>query len=193
MTPQTKKNQYLSIGILVSNAYRRFCVNHGFFCILGANMDPTWTHVGTQNPWKPEKNEFKRVSNKHCILGPVFMWFWYHLGRLLGPKLAPWTAQDGAQERPRRAQDGPRDAQDRVRSVLSWILVNFLETGAPGPPKTTPRTFQNRLKIAHKIVRDDLGSTPCRVHFFNVRFVQNHLVIVAPLRIRAGTDEEVNR
>ena len=121
----------------------------------------------------------------HVILVPSWPPTW--------PQVSPLTAQDGAQERPRRAQDGPRDAQDRVRSVLSWILVNFLETGAPGPPKTTPRTFQNRLKIAHKIVRDDLGSTPCRVHFFNVRFVQNHLVIVAPLRIRAGTDEEVNR
>ena len=32
----------LSLGILMSNAYRRFQLNHGFFSVLGANMHPCW-------------------------------------------------------------------------------------------------------------------------------------------------------
>ena len=43
------QNLYLSLGILMSSAYRRFQVDHGFFSILGAHMEPCWHQKSTKN------------------------------------------------------------------------------------------------------------------------------------------------
>ena len=40
--PWRPQNLYLSLGILMSNAYRRFQHRHNFLFLLGANMAPCW-------------------------------------------------------------------------------------------------------------------------------------------------------
>ena len=152
-------------------------------------MDPCWHPKSMKTRKKRVQEGVQQAlhfgARFHVILVPSWPPTWPQVGALDGPRRGPRAPKTRPRRPPRRSRSRPE------RTFLDF--GEFFGNRSPRTPKTTPRTFQNRLKIAHKIVRDDLGSTPCRVHFFNVRFVQNHLVIVAPLRIRAGTDEEVNR
>ena len=117
----------------MSNAYRRFQVNHGFFSLLGANMHPCWHPKSTKIQ---KKRRCQRVPKKHSIFKVMFVRFWCSLGGQLGSKLAPRTAQDGAQERPRAAWDGARDGPETL-----W--KHKAHPRRLGPPKMTPRTLQN--------------------------------------------------
>ena len=56
-----------------------------------------------------------------------------------------------------------------------------------------PGTFQNDPKRAANIILNDLASTLCQVQFFDVGLVQNHMMMVTPLTIKAETDEKINR
>ena len=76
------------------------------------------------------------MSKKCSIFKIIFVRFWSSLGSQLGSKLAPRTAQDGAQDRPRAAQDDPRDSPETLWKRKAH-LTRF------GPPKMTPRTLQN--------------------------------------------------
>ena len=114
----------------MSNAYRRFQLNHGFFSLLGANMTSCW-HPKSMK--KQKKRRCQRVSKKDSIFKSIFIRFWRSLGSHLGSKLAPRTAQDGAQERPRDARDGPRDAPES-------LLNRTVHPRRGEHPKMTPRT-----------------------------------------------------
>ena len=102
----------------------------------------------------------------HAILVSSWSLTWPQGGALDGPKLtiAPKS----------RARRPP---------TRFWALpeINFLDCGeffgnrSPRPPKVTPWTSQNQPKMAAKIIRNDLGSILCRVHFSSFRLVQNHL------------------
>ena len=115
---------------------------------------PTCTHVGTQNLRKARKTEVPEGAQKtidfhghFCVL-LVLSW-----GQL-SSKLAPKTAQDGAQERPRAARDGARDGRETL-----WEHKAYPRR--LGPPKITRRTLQNEPILINLTVH------PCRfsTHF----------------------------
>ena len=123
----------MSLGILVSNAYRRFQLNHEFFSLLGANMHPCW------HP-KPMKSQNKGGA-KGCLKNIQFSRsFLCASGALWGANLAPsWrpgrpkTAPKSAQERPRAARDGTRDAPES-------LLNRTVHPRRGEHPRMTPRT-----------------------------------------------------
>ena len=72
-SPGDHKSQYLSLGILGSNAYRRLQHRHRNLLVLGGNMAPCW-------PSKSRKIAFREASGRGP--GGVLGGFWLVVGLL---------------------------------------------------------------------------------------------------------------
>ena len=89
---------------------------------------------------KPEK-----VGARGCLKNNQFSRsFVCASGALLGAKLAPRTAQDGAHERPRAARDAARGGPETL-----W--KHKAHPRHIGPPKMTPRTLQNEPSLGFRV------------------------------------------
>ena len=111
MTSGTPKIQCLSLGVLVSNAYRRFQLNHGFFSLLGANMTSSWHPKSMKNR---KKRRCQRVSKKSSIFKNMLS----ASGALLEAILAPsW--------RPGRPKTAPKSAQETPETAPETLLRAF--------------------------------------------------------------------
>ena len=85
---------------------------------------------------KTEKMRFLRVWKMCPFFKVIVVRFWWSLGGQLDSKLTPRTAQDGAQERQRAAQDGPRGGPESLEKRTEHP-TRF------GHPRMTPKTPRN--------------------------------------------------
>ena len=109
--PGAPQNQDLSLGILLSNAYRRCEVNHWFFCLLGPNMHPCW--------YPKSSKRQKKVIVRRCFKNNrFFMVFFVASGTFLGSTWLQVDAQDRVTRRPRAPKSRPGQRPRRSRHAL---------------------------------------------------------------------------
>ena len=108
-------------------------LHHGFFSLLGAKMGPCW-HPKSKKNWKKEAPEgVQKASNFQNRFCPLLVLSW-----------EPTWLQVGAQDSPRQRPRAPKSRPGRpLRQPRDPPEAQSDSPRRLGPPKMTPRTFQN--------------------------------------------------
>ena len=111
----------------MSNAYRRFQLNHGFFSLLGANMHPCWHPKSMKNRKKEVPEGVQKAFNFQDHFCPLLVLSW-----------EPTWLQVGAQDRPRRRPRAPKSRPGRPPRQPRDPLEAQSAPNTPRTSKITP-------------------------------------------------------